>query len=93
MLPCGDLNVPPDPDTGDPGEGAIEIKAAWRKLTTKEANSGRFFTQSVLFYTGSKGNQVYNNEVWGLVALHIIHKTKSFPVFVFATFEQVDNYR
>jgi hypothetical protein len=35
---------------------------------------------------------VYNNAVWGLVALHIIHKTKSFPAFVFATFEQVDNY-
>ena len=26
------------------------------------------------------------------MALHIIHKTKSFPAFVFATFEQVDNY-
>jgi hypothetical protein len=92
MLPCDDFSVPPAPDTGDPGEGAIEIKAAWRQLTTKEANSGRFFTQSVLFYTGSKGSQVYNNAVWGLVALHIIHKTKSFPVFVFATFEQVDDY-
>ena len=30
--------------------------------------------------------------MWGLVALHIIHKTKSFPAFVFASWEQVDNY-
>ncbi len=31
MLPCGDINV-----DGDAGEGAIEIKAAWRKLTDDE---------------------------------------------------------
>jgi hypothetical protein len=92
MLPCGDFNVPPTTDAPDPGEGAIEIKAAWRRLTAPEAQSGRFFTQSVVFYTGSKGSQVYNNAVWGLVALHIIHKTISFPAFVFATFEQVDDY-
>ncbi|KGL63813.1 hypothetical protein [Polaribacter sp. Hel1_85] len=28
---------------------------------------------------------------YGLVGLHIIHKTKTFPSYVFATFEQVDN--
>ena len=33
-LPCGDNTV-----AGDPGEGAIEIKAAWRELTVAEANS------------------------------------------------------
>jgi hypothetical protein len=41
--------------------------------------------------TGSQALS-YNNAVWGLVALHIIHKTKSFPAFVFATWEQVDNF-
>ncbi len=30
--------------------------------------------------------------MWGLVALHIIHKTVSFPAFVFASWEQTDNY-
>ena len=87
MLPCGDINV-----GGDAGEGAIEIKAAWRELTAVEASSGRFFTRNVIFYTGPQASQNYNNGVWGLVALHIIHKTKSFPAFVFATWEQVDNY-
>ncbi|MFO1072190.1 MAG: hypothetical protein U1E17_05790 [Geminicoccaceae bacterium] len=86
-LPCGDLNVP-----GDPGEGAIEIKAAWRALTPTEISGGKFFTRKVIYYTGPQGNQRYNNAVWGLVALHIIHKTRSFPAFVFATWEQVDNY-
>jgi hypothetical protein len=86
-LPCGDATV-----AGDNGEGAIEIKAAWRQLTAQEAASGRFFTQTVIFYTGLVGSQTYNNAVYGLIALHIIHKTKSFPAFVFATWEQVDNY-
>ena len=86
-LPCGDAAV-----AGDAGEGAVEIKAAWRQLTTQEAVSGRFFTQTVIFYTGPQFSGKYNNAVYGLVALHIIHKTKSFPAFVFATWEQVDNY-
>ena len=54
--------------------------------------SGRFFTQEVIFYTGPQFSAKYNNAVYGLVALHIIHKTKWFPAFVFATWEQVDNY-
>jgi hypothetical protein len=33
-LPCGDNTV-----AGDAGEGAIEIKAAWRELTVAEANA------------------------------------------------------
>jgi hypothetical protein len=92
-LPCGDAAV-----AGDDGEGAIEIKAAWRQLNPTEAASGRFFTQTILFYKGEQGsqsepgNQTYNNAVYGLVALHIIHKTKSFPAFVFASWEQIDDY-
>jgi hypothetical protein len=60
--------------------------------------SGRFLTRTVLFYQGeppnppAPGTQTYNNAVYGLVALHIIHKTKSFPAFVFASWEQIDNY-
>lgn len=87
-LPCGDAM-----ETGDAGEGAIEIKAAWRQLTPDETNSGRFYTRKVLYYSGPQFvDQKYQNAVFGLVALHIIHKTKSFPTFVFATWEQVDNY-
>jgi hypothetical protein len=88
-LPCGDAAV-----AGDDGEGAIEIKAAWRKLTSEELSSSppRFYTHNVIYYTTGPNGPVYNNEIYGLVALHIIHKTKSFPAFVFATFEQVDNY-
>jgi hypothetical protein len=47
--------------------------------------------QTVIYYSGSQP-QLYNNAVYGLISLHIIHKTKSFPAFVFATWEQIDNY-
>ena len=60
--------------------------------TPGEVSSGKFFMRNVIYYTGSQGKQQYNNEVWGLIALHIIHKTITFPGFVFATFEQIDNY-
>jgi hypothetical protein len=91
-LPCGDAAV-----DGDAGEGAIEIKAAWRMLTDAEMASGRFYTHKVIYYKGgqdtqSGGSQQYYNAVFGLVALHIIHKTKSFRTFVFATWEQVDDF-
>ena len=87
-LPCGDSKT-----AGDAGEGTIEIKAAWRPLTATEVASNRFYMRKIIYYTGDQFlAQQYNNAVYGLVALHIIHKTKSFPTFVFATWEQVDNY-
>jgi hypothetical protein len=61
--PCGDATV-----AGDDGEGAIEIKAAWRKLTDAEIAKGRFFTQTVIYYSGSDQSPAYNNAVYGLVS-------------------------
>lgn len=84
-LPCG----------GAGSEGTIHVKAAWRLLTAAEATSGRFFTSPVVFYQrGSGTNVCYSNgagQTWGLVGLHIIHKTVKFPAYVFASWEQVDN--
>ncbi|HKH43393.1 MAG TPA: hypothetical protein VKM72_01885 [Thermoanaerobaculia bacterium] len=86
MLPCADNSV-----TGDPGEGAIEVKAVWRKLTQAEMGSGRFFTTKVIYSQYQGGSTTVHNDTYGLVGLHIIHKTSSFPTFVFATWEQVDD--
>lgn len=84
-LPCG----------GAGSEGTIHVKAAWRVLTDAEAKSGRFFTAPVVFYQPRTGTNVcYSNgagQTWGLVGLHIIHKTVDFPAYVFATWEQADN--
>ena len=78
---------------------AIEVKPGWRKLTDEEAASGRYYTNTVQFYDSDESSEegtlpekiLVRNETYGLIALHIIQKTKSFPSFCYATFEHVDN--
>jgi hypothetical protein len=76
-------------------EGTIHIKTAWRRLTPSEARSGRFFTSDVVVFrpkaSGSNDNTCTVQQTWGLVGLHIIHKTLNFPTYVFASWEHVDN--
>lgn len=69
----------------------IEVKSAWRQLTSAEASSGRFYTTNVRFYNANNSKVGYIDAVWGLVALHIIQKTQSAPYFIYATFSQADN--
>ncbi|HEY0327657.1 MAG TPA: hypothetical protein VGC77_01040 [Rhodopseudomonas sp.] len=71
--------------------GTVEAKAGWRPLTDSEKASGRFHMQTVRFYEQGSGTPCYRDDVWGLVALHIIQKTPSAPYFIYATFEQADN--
>jgi hypothetical protein len=87
--------------------GTIEIKAAWRRLTAVEAASGRFYSAPIRFYRSQDARRSYGGGTggdatktcyvdepegaWGLVGLHIIHKTPSAPYFTYATFEQADN--
>ena len=82
-FPAGDMSQ------SDPSfEGTIETKAAWRMLTQAEIASGRYHTATVVYYTGTDNAPVAQNATFGLLALHIIHKTKNYPYFIFATFEQ-----
>ncbi len=72
--------------------GTIELKAAWRQLTAAELASGRFHVATVRFYPKlDSGHPCYQDAEWGLVALHIIHKTPTAPYFIYATFGQADN--
>ncbi|KAA3631734.1 MAG: hypothetical protein DWQ02_15935 [Bacteroidetes bacterium] len=80
-LPCG---------TDSGGEGNIEIKAAWKKLNHGEDKS-RYYTNQVIHYQSVGGERKYMVEEYGLIGLHIIHKTVNFPSYVFATFEHIDN--
>lgn len=87
-LPCGFL--PPQTTGLAPVTGAIEVKTAWRKLTPQD-NPAHFFTATAIYYNVNAGGKLaYYNDTFGLVGMHIIHKTTNFPDFVFATFEQVD---
>ncbi|MDG1462088.1 MAG: hypothetical protein P8R04_00835 [Gammaproteobacteria bacterium] len=73
--------------------GTILVKGGFRELTPTEAASGRFYITKVRYYEDFNGtlDVCYHERNWGLVALHVIVKTPTSPVFVFATFEQSDN--
>ena len=83
--------------------GSIEIKAAWRRLDPATEDINKFYTAVVRYYTGTVGvgqetvkgyinsNDPEVKEIWGLVALHIIHKTPNAPAFIYATFSHFDN--
>jgi hypothetical protein len=75
--------------------GTIHAKSAWRELTADEEDSGRFYTATVRYYEENDEDaeeaRCYREGTWGLVGLHIEHKTPTAPYFIFATFEQADN--
>src|SRR5262249_13851386 len=74
-------------------DGAIEIKAAWRPVASVDPSQlYRYHVANVITYSGTMETPVANNEQYALIGLHIIHKTKNYPSFIFATFEQVDDY-
>lgn len=83
------ISLPCSSSGGD--EGNIEIKAAWRKLNTAEVASKKYYTNSVIRYQSVNGVNKWFNDTYGLIGLHIIHKTVNFPTYVFATFEHQDN--
>ena len=88
-LPCGNSPIPGG--NGATYTGAIEVKTAWRPLV-KEDRQETYMTRKVIVYE-KRGKQVYAvNKVYGLIGLHIIHKTTNYPDFIFATWEHVDAY-
>lgn len=85
-LPCG--------ATGG-AEGTIEVKTAFYKIPDgQEAQFANFFVRNAIYYTeglnkDGTGNGIYtyNNANFALLAIHIIHKTKNYPGFIFTSFE------
>ncbi len=86
-------NTKSNPANFDPN--TMEIKAAWRPVASIDPTQlYRYHVANVLFYEGENTSipAVARNGQYALIALHIIHKTTNYPSFVFATFEQVDQY-
>jgi hypothetical protein len=80
------------PSTTPTAANTIEVKGAWRPLSTTEAASNRFHTAAVRYYeVGNTNRPCYREAVWGLIGLHVIQKTPSAPWLIWATFEQADN--
>jgi hypothetical protein len=90
-LPAGDSSVP-----GVGGEGTIEIKTAFLLVTDQnKAELKDFFQTQAIYYTAdydatktpNYSNWKYHNGTFALLAIHVIHKTKSYPDFIFTSFE------
>lgn len=76
--------------------GSMEVKAAWRILQPASGDdSTRYYHQQALIAVpaenSASGQAFCISATVGLVGLHIIHKTKDFPAWVWSTFEQEDN--
>jgi hypothetical protein len=73
--------------------GSVELKAAWKVLTSQEIASNRYYTTVATVYNSPKGapSPGPNPVTLGLVGLHIIQKTPQQPGFFWSTFEHVDN--
>jgi hypothetical protein len=80
------LNLPNGPSQ-DGRHGAIEIKAAWRRVPQNKLDE--YKSRFKISYAKIRGD----SEVapLALVGLHIIKKTPNSPQFVWATFEHRDN--
>ncbi|MEM8661190.1 MAG: hypothetical protein AAGF35_09920, partial [Pseudomonadota bacterium] len=75
-------------------EGAMEIKAAWKKLTEDQAASGDFYTRTFSLYDDdAPENQRCTQAKMGLIGLHIAYQPAQFgnPEWVWATFEHRAN--
>jgi hypothetical protein len=76
--------------------GAIEVKAVWRILdTTKGDDPKRYYSRSAVVYVAAvnsdSGQPMCIDATVGLVGLHVIHKTKDFPQWIWSSWEHVDN--
>ncbi|MES1245631.1 MAG: hypothetical protein ABUT39_28755, partial [Acidobacteriota bacterium] len=70
-------------------QGAIMVKAAWKVLVSGTDDPGRYYAVSGLVYDPLT-KQCTTQQV-GLIGFHIAQKLKTFPQWIWSTFEQVDN--
>ena len=78
-------------DSATSTTGSILVKTGWMLLGSGH-NPVDYYTATSLYYKGEEEEPCYDYAEFGLVAIHIIRKTVSFPYFFFSTFEHVNNY-
>lgn len=91
----GDVNLQPEGSIPNKIVGPVEVKAAWKILTSAD-DKERFHTRAVEIAWPNpdrKNKYLCKQYTMGLVGLHIAHKTRRAPQWIWSTFEQVDNYR
>jgi hypothetical protein len=73
--------------------GAFELKFAWKILKPGVDDFSRFYTTNAdVWDQGADGKPIERrNLTVGLVGMHISHKSRTSPQWIWSTFEQVDN--
>jgi hypothetical protein len=92
FLKTGDtISFPQGPTQYGPA-GAMEVKAAWKVLGAGD-DTTKFYTIRAIVYNDEQGDPSPgpNPVTLGLVGLHIAHKTATQRMWVWSTFEHVDN--
>ncbi len=84
----GNKVVFPSSEYGSKKEGAIELKLAWRILT-KDDIASRYLVEKA-YIVATEPTRWVEFKV-GLIGMHIDHKTKSSPQWIWSTFVHVDN--
>lgn len=89
-----DSDFPADSSNAQPSlQGAMMVKAAWRRIT--EAERGSFHVREALVYTPPSEDPAVaascTRALMGLVGFHIAHKTTGEPQWLWSTFEHVRN--
>ncbi|HUE95675.1 MAG TPA: hypothetical protein VMN39_03400 [Longimicrobiaceae bacterium] len=80
------IDFPSGSSGATPAEGAMVLKSAWVELPSRKLRH-RFHTVEACIVEGERCRMA----LVGLVGLHIVHKTETFPQWSWATFEHVDN--
>lgn len=74
-----------------PSYGAMELKVAWKKMGAGDDPSKFHTITPIVEQPFAPGGKPITGEVYGLVGMHIMVRTKSAPQWIWATFEHVDN--
>ena len=92
----GPVQMPPVGNKQGDDQGAVEIKASWRLLTSKRdrALQSRYITRTAQIYVSPDDTEsesaACHKVMLGLIGFHIAHKTRNAPEWIWSTFEQVD---
>lgn len=89
--PFGPVSLPIG---NEQNEGAILIKTSWiRTGELPDFYQGKYYNVRGLYYDDFPNGEgaCYRADNFSLIAIHIIHKTRSFPQFLYTTFENAHN--
>lgn len=80
----------PQGDNGTTTTGSILVKTAWMMLGGND-DASQYYTVPALYYKDNNGTSCYAQANFGLIAIHVIRKTKAFPYLFFSTFGHINN--